>query len=263
MDTHSHSTSSKKPPAPVFIAAVVFLFFCTFSVADSIGFVPYYIDGSSPSASVTDSIDLGSDNATIANIVSNENLYVGQAPSPETLALAELPQLGENSNSTPATETKINKTAGAPRTIHPIRISIPAADIDLPVQNPSTRNIDTLDALLNAGPARYVDSASLGTAGNVLIFAHSSHLPIVHNKMFQAFNNIPTLKSGDTITIKGDNGTSYLYSVTSVDKASIDDGTTINLSTAQGTKLTLVTCDTLTNKSARFVLHADYIGVVN
>jgi LPXTG-site transpeptidase (sortase) family protein len=141
-----------------------------------------------------------------------------------------------------------------------VHISIPAADIDLPVQNPSTRNIDSLDALLNAGPARYVDSGTLGTAGNVLIFAHSSHLPIVHNKMFQAFNNIPSLKSGDTITITGDNGVSYLYSVSSVAKASTDDGTTIDLSKGQGTKLTLVTCDTLTNKSARFVLHADYIG---
>ena len=130
------------------------------------------------------------------------------------------------------------------------------------MQNPNTRDIQILDDSLQHGPARYVDSAQLGESGNVLIFAHSSHLPIVHNKMFQAFNNIPSLKAGDSITLTGADGKSYLYSVESVTKADVEKGTTIDVSPAQGTKLTLVTCDTLTGKSARYVLEAQFVGVI-
>ena len=95
----------------------------------------------------------------------------------------------------------------------------------------------------------------------MIIFAHSSHLPVVHNQMYKAFNRVPELTQGDTITIVGDDGQKYLYSVTSVRKADVSDAT-IDLSPSHGTKLTLVTCDTLTGKSARFILEADFIGTV-
>ena len=100
----------------------------------------------------------------------------------------------------------------------PVEIKIPSVGIDLPVQNPATTDVDALDALLNKGPARYVNSAELGVSGNVLIFAHSSHLPIVTNKMFQAFNQIPNLNPGDSIELDGADGKAYLYSVDSVVK---------------------------------------------
>jgi LPXTG-site transpeptidase (sortase) family protein len=214
---------SQKPPFGVFLATFVLVFFCSLSVADSIGFVPDYIDGTSP-----------------------RSAYGTNTHS--SVALSDLPQLGE--------------TAPSSSTIPPIRIRIPAANIDLPVQNPSTHDIDTLDALLQAGPVRYTDSAHLGERGNVLIFAHSSHLPIVHNQMFRAFNNIADLRAGDTITLIGSDGKSYLYRVTSVRKVDVND-TTIDLSKTAGTKLTLVTCDTLTGKSARFILTADFVGVTH
>ncbi|MBI5003733.1 sortase [Candidatus Kaiserbacteria bacterium] len=219
MTSFNLAKMGQKPPFSVFVALTVFLFFCALSAADSIGFVPYYIDGTAPSVS---------------------------APSQNDLV------------TTPSAAPAQNDTA-VTSIIVPTHISIPAAGIDLPVQNPSTRNIDTLDALLQSGPARYVDSATLGQAGNVLIFAHSSHLPIVHNQMFRAFNNIPDLKAGDSITLTGDDGSSYLYRVTSVRKANADDAI-IDLSPSIGTKLTLVTCDTLTSKSARFILEADFVG---
>jgi LPXTG-site transpeptidase (sortase) family protein len=227
---YSHQ-NTKKPPFGVFIAAVVMLFFCSISAADSIGFVPYYIDGTSPTASAT-------------------------APaSSDSVALSALPQLGETNTAPP--------TSVAPTGIEPTRLIIPAGNIDLPIQNPSTTDVDTLDNLLKNGPAHYVDSADLGQAGNLIIFAHSSHLPIVTNKMFQAFNNVPNLNAGDSITIVGSDGKDYNYSVVSVVKADAESGTTIDTSPAQGTNLTLVTCDTLTGVSARFVLTATYIGVSN
>ena len=199
------------------------VFFSILSVSDSLGFVPCYIDGTACGSS-------------------------------RTLALSSLPQLGDESTQ------MANEPAKAG--VLPAHISIPVAGIDLPVQNPTTRDVEALDAYLTDGPARYVDSAKLGEEGNVIIFAHSSHLPVVHNKMYQAFNAIPDLKAGDSITLTGENGTSYLYRVDDVAKASVADGTTLDLSPAQGKKLTLVTCDTLTGKSARFILTATFVGTI-
>ena len=46
-----HSHESQKPPKRVFLAAVILIFFTTMSAADSVGFVPNYIDGSGPAQS--------------------------------------------------------------------------------------------------------------------------------------------------------------------------------------------------------------------
>ena len=224
MNANSAQNQRKKAPVSVFLASTIVIFFLSLSAADSVGFVPCQLDGTCLPAGAL-------------------------AQAGDSVALSALPQLGIDS---PATSTK---------GVLPTHISIPAVGIDLPVQNPDTRDVDTLDALLKNGPARYVDSAELGVNGNVLIFAHSSHLPIVKNKMFQAFNNIPDLKQGDLVTLTGADGTQYIYSVVNVVRADTADGTTIDLSSS-GKKLTLVTCDTLTGKSARFVLTANFVGVV-
>jgi LPXTG-site transpeptidase (sortase) family protein len=170
----------------------------------------------------------------------------------QSVALSSLPQLGVEG-------VAAQNGAG----VLPVEIKIPSVGIDLPVQNPSTTDVDALDALLNKGPARYVSSAELGVSGNVLIFAHSSHLPIVTNKMFQAFNQIPNVNPGASVELDGADGKAYLYSVDSVVRADTSDGTTINLAPTQGQELTLVTCDTLTGTSARFILTAHFVGVVS
>ncbi len=169
----------------------------------------------------------------------------------QSVALSQLPMLGISGTTTPA---------AVPQGIEPTHIAIPSVGIDLPVQNPTTLDVNALDNLLKQGPAHYADSADLGQDGNVIIFAHSSHLPIVHNQMFRAFNNIPNLTQGDLITLTGSDGKKYLYSVDSVVKANTKDGTTIPLSPSIGKKLTLVTCDTLTGVSARFILTATFVG---
>lgn len=166
----------------------------------------------------------------------------------DSIALSSLPTLGE--------ETTGNKQQA---TVLPVRIEVEATGIDLPVQNPGTRDVQALDDILRKGPARYVDSAKLGQNGNVLIFAHSSHLPIVHNQMFRAFNTVPQLKTGDSITLVGDDGKRYRYSVDDVAKANVESGASVDLSPTRGKKLTLVTCDTLTGTSARFILTATFV----
>jgi LPXTG-site transpeptidase (sortase) family protein len=228
-----NSRNTRKAPAGVFVALAIVIFFLTLSAADSVGFVPNYIDGTAPQSDIAQN-DTSSDTSS-------------DTQSNGTLALSQLPQLGEVADASVVTAL-------------PARVEIPAIDLDLAVQNPSTTNIDKLDALLQNGPARYTDSAKLGEKGNMIIFAHSSHLPIVHNQMFKAFNRIPELQSGDSITIVGDDGKNYMYTVDSVVKADTDS--TIDMSAKEGTKLTLVTCDTLTGKSARFILTADFVGVV-
>lgn len=199
----------------VFLAATVVIFFLALSAADSVGFVPYYIDGTPPRPKVT------------------------------VESLAAIPQ---EEVALPAEEAE---------GVAPSRIRIPAIDLDLPVLNPQTRDIAALDEVLKDGPARYMDSALLGEKGNVLIFGHSSHLPVVHNQMYKAFNRVPDLKEGDTIEVEG-GGKVYTYRVLGVKGVNAEEGI-IDLS-REGNRLTIVTCDTLTSKSARFVVDAELIG---
>ena len=205
----------------VFLAATTVVFFLSLSAADSVGFVPYYVDGT-------------------------------ESDRPASVSLSNLPELGEE---LPDPEPQPEEVG-----VLPSRIRIPAIDLDLPVLNPDTRDIDKLDAILKNGPARYVDSALLGQKGNVLIFGHSSHLPIVHNQMYKAFNRVPDLKEGDTITLEGE-GKEFSYRVLSVNSVDANDGV-IDLGKS-GSHLTIVTCDTLTSKSARFVVEAELIGSID
>ena len=226
----SHNTA--KAPLPVYLATTVVVFFCSLSVADSLDFVPYYLDGSEPAASQTKE----QDNASVT--------------------LSDLPQLGAGqSPSTPTTAPVVEK-------VLPVRLKISSIGLDLPVQNVTSHDIATLDGALKDGPVRYVDSAQLNEEGNMLIFAHSSHLPIVHNQMYKAFNRISELKESDTIAVVGKDGKDYLYAVTSVRKTDANEAV-IDLSTTHGTKLTLSTCDTVTSKSSRFVVEAEFVGVAN
>ena len=214
-----------KAPFSVFLAATVVIFVLSLSAADSVGFVPYYIDGSAPS-------------------------------HPDSIALSDLPELG---NDVPQFISDRGAPQGTGPGVEPTHIRIPAIDLDLPVSNPQTRDLEKLDEILKNGPARYVDSAKLGEKGNVLIFGHSSHLPVVHNQMYKAFNKIPDLKAGDSVIVEG-GGKAYEYRVIEVKSVSIEDTDAIIDLSKSGQKLTIVTSDTLTGKSARFVMEAEFVG---
>ncbi|OGG58184.1 hypothetical protein A3C86_00805 [Candidatus Kaiserbacteria bacterium RIFCSPHIGHO2_02_FULL_49_16] len=228
-----------RPPAAVFLATVFVVFVLTVLAADSFGFVPSYIDGSTQ--------------LTTSGSVDGEH--------DRTIALSDLPQLG-SLEAIKAVAPEIIQEG-----ILPEHISAPSIGLDLIVQNPATRDIPTLDTALQNGPVRYIDSAKLGEKGNILIFAHSSHLPVVRNQMYKAFNRINELKVGDSITISGGStslttgGTDYIYSVTKVRLTDANEEI-IDLSKTNGTRLTLSTCDTFGKKSARFVVEADFVGTV-
>ncbi len=146
--------------------------------------------------------------------------------------------------------------------VPPVHLRIPAIELDLPVQNPATTDLEALDIILKQGPARHALSGLLGDERNMIIFGHSSHLPIVRNLMYKAFNRVPELKAGDTIEVEGEGGTTYSYSVTSVTKADASNFDE-NFLGSPDKKLIIVTCDTLAGKSARYIVRADFVGAID
>lgn len=141
--------------------------------------------------------------------------------------------------------------------ILPEKIEIPALDLTATVANPTTADPDVLDANLTRGAVRYPTSGTLGANGtNVVIFGHSSYLPVVHNQAYKTFDGIQDLKKGQEILVTG-GGRTYVYQVETVASASASrDAIPLSVS---GNKLTLVTCDSFKTKSDRFVVIAHLV----
>lgn len=141
---------------------------------------------------------------------------------------------------------------------YPTRVVVKKAGIDVTIANPETTDVEELDAELLKGAVRYPTSAMLGVEGTVLLFGHSSYLPIVHNKNFKAFNGIQNLKEGDTISVYSE-GYEYRYTVNGVRLADATEDK-VELP-ASGKHLAMVTCDSFGTKSDRWVLTADLEGI--
>lgn len=138
----------------------------------------------------------------------------------------------------------------------PVKIVIPEIELSAPVANPDTTDITVLDSLLLKGAVRYPTSAKLGETGNVVLFGHSSYLPVVLNQAYKTFDGIQKLKGGDIINVYS-NDRVYRYAVQSVTKESANDSA-IPLSVT-GSVLTLSTCDSFGAKTDRFVVVADFV----
>jgi LPXTG-site transpeptidase (sortase) family protein len=139
----------------------------------------------------------------------------------------------------------------------PIAIDIPVINLSATIANPTATDTTTLDEVLLKGAVRYPTSAKLNEAGNVVLFGHSSYLPIVNNQAYKTFNNIKKLVAGDTIIVYS-SGTAYTYQVRSVTRESVNyDGVPLSV----GEKiLTLITCDrSLGEATDRSVVVADFV----
>ena len=110
---------------------------------------------------------------------------------------------------------------------------------------------------LGGGAVRYPTSAMLGVNGTVLLFGHSSYLPVVYNRAYKAFNKIQDLKTGEVISVYS-GAKEYRYKVVGVRLADATDDV-IELP-ADGKYLTLVTCDSFGRKTSRFVVTASFAG---
>jgi LPXTG-site transpeptidase (sortase) family protein len=141
----------------------------------------------------------------------------------------------------------------------PITLTIPSLDRTVTIANPITADIPTLDKELLKGVVRHPDSGLLGEDGNILILGHSSYLPVVHNKSFQALNGIQKMEWGDTIELTG-NGMTYTYRVEKVYQAK---ASTVTIPTmVKGQHLTLVTCNNFGAKEDRYIVEATLVAKV-
>lgn len=146
-------------------------------------------------------------------------------------------------------------TASAPQM--PVRVVAKDISLDAAVANPASTDIEVLDSALLKGAVRYPTSAQLGVDGTVLLFGHSSYLPIVHNQAYKSFDGIQDLKTGEIIHVYSAD-TDYQYSVVGVKVAdATEDSIELN---PQGKHLTLVTCDSFAKKTNRFIVTADFVG---
>lgn len=138
----------------------------------------------------------------------------------------------------------------------PTRIEIPAINLSAIIENPTVTTVAVLDGGLLRGAVRYPTSASLGEVGNVVLFGHSSYLPVVGNPAYKTFNGIQKLVAGDVVTVYS-SGTAYTYRVRSMAKESANDAA-IPLDVS-GRVLTLATCNSFGAKTDRFVVTADFV----
>lgn len=161
-------------------------------------------------------------------------------------------------SATAAVAATVSATTTAPAALPelPVKVDIPSIDLSVSVADPATTDVDALDALLLKGAVRYPTSAELGEDGNVVIFGHSSYLPVVRNQAYKTFDGIQKLAPGDTITVYSST-TAYTYAVRSVAKEKASQAA-IPLDVS-GRVLTLSTCNSFATKDDRFVVTADFV----
>jgi LPXTG-site transpeptidase (sortase) family protein len=136
---------------------------------------------------------------------------------------------------------------------NPLRIEIESAGISTPITVSKSTDASVLERSLLSGAVQYPTDTLLGEKGNMLIFAHSSYLPTVHNKAYRAFNGLGSVKKGESVKVYSQTH-EYIYIVYESYKALADEAT-IAFS-ADTPLLTLATCNTFGAKEERFIIHA-------
>ena len=139
----------------------------------------------------------------------------------------------------------------------PVRVVAETIDLDVTISNPSSTNVHVLDNALLKGAVRYPTTALAGEEGTMLLFGHSSYRPVIYNQAYKAFNNVQKLENGDIVSVLSDT-TEYRYKVTGVRVADATEDV-VELRTT-GKYLVLVTCDSFTAKTSRFVVTAEFVG---
>lgn len=142
----------------------------------------------------------------------------------------------------------------------PMRVVAKDIGLDIQVVNPTSTNIDDLDNALTQGAVHYPTSAPLGVNGTVLLFGHSSYLPVVYHSYYKTFDGIQDLKTGAIVSVYSGT-TEYRYAVSGVRVADSTDESDNQIPLLSDNKyLTLVTCDSFAQKSNRFIVTATFVG---
>lgn len=193
---------------------------------------------------ISDTDEVNSDGVEAADIPAVEPLTVGATSETET-TIAVVPATGDSQPLPPAE-------------VLPTKIIFDDLDKEITVLNPESREIADLDAALLEGVVRHPDSANFSEPGNIFIFGHSSYLPNVFNKNFQAFNGIQELDWGDTIRVQSKEA-EYTYFVEKVYKVKATEDVVIP-NTPGKARLTLQTCNSFGSKDDRFIVEAKLVS---
>lgn len=139
---------------------------------------------------------------------------------------------------------------------NPVRIVAREAGLDASVLNTTSTDLSVLNDRLLYGAVRYPESGDLEAAKNILVFGHSSELPVVHNQNFKIFNGLKKMSAGDEIEVYSLSKV-YRYSVTSVRLVRAEDEV---VTFANNHELILATCNVLGAKEERYVVRANFVG---
>lgn len=142
----------------------------------------------------------------------------------------------------------------------PVTIHFDTLDRTVPVLNPESAAYAALDRALQQGVVRHPHSADFQDTGNMLVLGHSSYLPNVLNRNFQAFNGLERLAWGDIVRVTSAD-TEYVYRIDRVYEAPASD-IIVPVGEERTPKLTLVTCNVLGAKEDRFIVEASLIETV-
>lgn len=171
-------------------------------------------------------------------------------------ALGLAPFRAEGTSESLLEPAKVSESALVPE--YPTRIAIEKIGVDTQIENPTSRDIPTLDAALRNGAVRYPGSGKLGENATMLLFGHSSFLRIVHNEAYRAFNNLQKLSEGDEVRVMSDTR-EYVYRVKSVRHVEAEEEI-VRLEAGGVPRLVLATCDSFGKESDRYVVEAELAG---
>lgn len=200
-----------------FVVSFFVIFVLTFSVLNTVGFVPEPIEGKT-----------GASHEVVAAENKTPTVTLSQSEN-----VAQI--LGD---------------------MVPRRITIDSVGIDVNIENPVSRDIAVLDNALLSGAVRYPGSGYLDDPTNMFIFGHSSHLPVVNNANFQAFNNLEKVKKGDIVSVFSNDAVNT-YRVTTVRLVDAEEAL-VDL-TPSGKKLTLATCNNFGSPGDRYLVEAEFV----
>lgn len=139
---------------------------------------------------------------------------------------------------------------------YPHTVVFDSLDREIAVLNPDSTAVDVLDSALLKGAVRHPDSADFVNTGTIFLLGHSSYLPNVVNKNFQAFNGIQKLAWGDIIRVVSSD-MEYVYSVDRVYEAKASDAE-VPLQ-FEVPKLVLATCNSFGTKDDRYIVEASLV----
>lgn len=180
--------------------------------------------------------------------------FLPEAPAnDEGVALVIAPVLAMEELETVPEEVVIEKERA---TILPETVIFDTLNKTINIANPDSKEVTVLDEALLHGAVRHPDSATLDRNGTVFVLGHSSYLPVVMNKNFQAFNGIQDLKWGDTIRLTaGDE--EYVYRVYKVYRAKASDASVPIVSDKK--RLVLATCNSFGSTDDRYIVEAEFV----